>query len=95
MTEKIEVEHVAQQKGDDVETYMIEELTQAEDKRLLRRIDMWLVSLADTNRWSVLFTNDSGITVSSPSWPSRICSSSSTNRPSGSPPSWGCGRTLT
>lgn len=40
MTEKIEVEHAAH-KGDDVDTDMIEDLSAAEDKRLLRRIDMW------------------------------------------------------
>ena len=41
MTEKIEVEHAAHQKGDDVATDRVEELTPEEDRRLLRRIDMW------------------------------------------------------
>lgn len=40
MTEKIEVAHTAH-KGDDIDTETIEDLSAAEDKRLLRRIDMW------------------------------------------------------
>lgn len=42
MAEKTEHEHVEPEKGDDVfGTYGVEELTPEEDKRLLRRIDMW------------------------------------------------------
>lgn len=40
MTEKIEVEHAAH-KGDDIDAETIEELSAAEDKRILRRIDIW------------------------------------------------------
>lgn len=42
MAEKIEIENAAGVKGDyDVASGTAEELTPAEDKRLLRKIDMW------------------------------------------------------
>ena len=40
MAEKVEFEHADPQKGDDI-LGGEQELTPAEDKRLLRRIDMW------------------------------------------------------
>lgn len=42
MAEKTEFEHAEPRKGDDVfGTSGVEELSPAEDRRLLRRIDMW------------------------------------------------------
>lgn len=46
MTEKIDYEHAEPQKGDDVYGDGVEDLSPAEDKRLLRRIDMWYVALS-------------------------------------------------
>lgn len=45
MAEKTDYEHAEPQKGDDIYGDGVEQLSAAEDKRLLRRIDMWYVAL--------------------------------------------------
>ena len=41
MAEKADYDHAEQLKGDDVATHGAVELTPGEDRRLLRKIDMW------------------------------------------------------